>query len=139
MVSSNCTGRIGLWTKRSNGGRQRLHGFPTRAGQGERDEGDVAPGRLLANLFGERQPALVRQLPIEDHGVEEIALGQPCQRVVAVRGRFHGQAPLLAATRDDAAIGRIVFDDQEALACELRLGRLPGGRHGGGRQPGPKS
>src|ERR1035441_9580648 len=36
---------------------------------------------------------------------------------------------------DDVPIGRIVFDDQEALARQLRLGRLPGRRHDSSSSP----
>ena len=64
---------------------------------------------------------------IEDHGIEEIALGQPREGVAAVGGRFHGHAPLLAALRDDAPVGGIVFDDQQALARKLGLRRCQAG------------
>ena len=46
---------------------------------------------------------------------------------------------MLAVKCDDAPIGRIVLDHQEALARELRLWRLPGGRHDRGRSPGRHS
>ena len=50
--------------------------------------------------------------------------------------RFHGHAPLLAALGDDAPIGGVVFDDQQALAGELRLRALPAGGGGGGGRSG---
>ena len=40
------------------------------------------------------------------------------------------------ALGDDAPVGGVVFDDQQALAGELRLRGLPGRRRGGGGGPG---
>ena len=95
---------MGLWTETGDagvaaGGRHRRPG----ALEESSSSGSVAPGRLLADFLGQRQAVLVRQLQIEDHGVERVALGQQvasASRPLAAVSTRH--APLLAALRDDA-------------------------------------
>ena len=115
----------GQWT------RTITAGVPRR----QQEQWRVTPGRLLADFLGQRETIFVRQFQIEDHGIKQIALRQQRERVAAVRSRFHGHAPILAALRDDAPVGGVVFDDQQALARKLGLRVLPGRRLAGGGCP----
>src|ERR1017187_4427526 len=111
-----------------------MRGIVARARGRKQEQRHVTSRGLRVNSTGHGQCILVRQFEIEDDSIEEITLCESCERIAAVRGGFHGHAPLLAALRNDAPIRGTVLDDQQALAGELWLWALPGrGRSGGSR------
>ena len=89
---------------------------------------------LFADFSGESEAIHVRQLEIQEQRIKRAAPGKKVQSGAAAGGRFNGEAPLSGALRDDTLIGHVVFDDEQALAQQLRLLALPdwrGGRSGG--------
>src|SRR5947207_3895036 len=81
---------------------------------------------MATDFLGERQSIHVRQLQVQNRGVEGPVLGQGAQRFVAVAGGYGAQTPLLRPLRDNPLIGEVVFDDEQALAGKLGLRQLPG-------------
>src|SRR5262245_61250202 len=64
-----------------------------------------------------------------------MALRKKIHRPVGCRSYLNGHAPAFSTTSDQVAIGEIVLNHQQALACELRLGILPGRGHQRRRAP----
>ena len=74
--------------------------------------------RQRPDLPGSAQAVQVRHLHVQHGHVERLASAQPRQRLEGRLGVLRHHVPRLKLKRQDAAVGGVVVDDQDALALQ---------------------
>jgi hypothetical protein len=116
-VSNSCDWRIGLPRVGANSDRRR------RARAAERAEQHQWQRRApLAILRASESPSILGHVHVEDRGVERIACSIQRSASAAI-SVARDACPTCRLQRENAAIGRVVVDDQQPLAVELAAAR----------------
>ena len=99
--------------------RDRLAVAVVRPERRQDDDRGRCPGVGRPERRGERDAVQLRHVHVEDGEVERLSGGHPGERLARRAGRGRAHPPALEQRQDDPPVGRVVVDDEDALAREI--------------------